>query len=381
MSKEGLLKDIDIYRDEIVNNHIDPFTKINKKQFFEDLEKIKEDTLGKNADEILVSLMKVNAEIGDEHTTIAVDDSKLFPFRCFSFAEGNIIEIADRNDSNCLYKKVVAINHIPISLVIQMISTLLPCKNEGYIKTQSIDFFTSPAILHGLNIIDNKDSVLLTLVDQANDTINTVIKAKQMHDISPIRVIPKQKELRYSNKKNYWYSYNSNKNYFYFKYAKCFDDSANPFSDFEKDFFDKLKLDDPRKIIIDMRDNRGGSEPVLFPFIKDLSVYCIEHIHQVKVYVLIGRETFSSAVLNILDLAHELPIITVGESTGGSINHFGEMKTFKLPDCGLNVSYSTKHFVRKVTMDGPIIPDIFIEETFFNYTNGIDSVLNYIVRK
>ena len=36
--------------------------------------------------------------------------------------------------------------------------------------------------------------------------------------------------------------------------------------------------------------------------------------------------------------------IFIGEPTGGRPNHFGEVKSFNLPNSGLSVRYSTKYF-------------------------------------
>jgi hypothetical protein len=53
---------------------------ISKEQFFAGLQKIKDSAANENPDEILVNLMRVNAEIGDEHTTINyTGNQKLFP--------------------------------------------------------------------------------------------------------------------------------------------------------------------------------------------------------------------------------------------------------------------------------------------------------------
>lgn len=69
--------------------------------------------------------------------------------------------------------------------------------------------------------------------------------------------------------------------------------------------------------------------------------------------------------------------IFVGETTGSSANHYGEVKTFELPNSKLKVAYSTKYFKYSDT-DGPIVPDIFAEPSFSDFMKGIDPALEAI---
>ncbi len=94
-----------------------------------------------------------------------------------------------------------------------------------------------------------------------------------------------------------------------------------------------------------MRYNGGGSSPQGTKFIKDLS-----HLNKInqegKLFVLIGRETFSSAIINTLDFQSKTKAILVGEETGGKASHYGETRSFRLPSSGLKITYSTTLVLR-----------------------------------
>jgi hypothetical protein len=377
LTKQGILKDLDIYKNGIADHHIDPFSDISREQFSQELANIRDDAPNLNAEEMLVALMTVNARIQDEHTNIEFRENTLFPFFCYWFQNDIVITKCDILYQSCQYAKLISVGNVPISDAIKRLSVLLPDKNENAVKLKMPNLLCSPTLLYGTGITNNKDSVVLTLINSANDTITTSIAAKEKNAIISTKYRPQQMPLRYSKKKNYWFQYIPESNYIYFNYSKCTEDPSYPFSDFQAAFFEELKSKDPSKIIIDLRDNGGGNEHILFPFIDELSKSGLNKPH--GIYVLIGRRTFSSALLNVLDIADKMPITTIGESTSGSINHYGEIQSFQLTDCGLTVTYSTKYFRRKENKDGPLEPDISIPETLSDFIMGNDAALDYAV--
>ena len=96
---------------------------------------------------------------------------------------------------------------------------------------------------------------------------------------------------------------------------------------------------------------------------------------------MIGRRTFSSAILNAIDLKKQTPAIFAGEPTGGKPNHYGEVQMFRLPQSGLMVTYSVKYF--RVIEDDPdsLVPDLLIEPRISDYLNKADPVLETVLRK
>jgi len=82
-----------------------------------------------------------------------------------------------------------------------------------------------------------------------------------------------------------------------------------------------------------------------------------------KLFVIIGRKTFSSAVLNTLDFKKHTNAIIVGEETSGKPNHYGEIKSFELPNSKLKVYYSTKYFKHYEKDIETIRPDVIIKTT------------------
>ena len=71
--------------------------------------------------------------------------------------------------------------------------------------------------------------------------------------------------------------------------------------------------------------------------------------------------------------------ILVGEPTGGKPNSYGEVRSFRLPNSGLRVMYSTKYFQMLETDPPAVEPDITVELTAADRFGGHDPVLARIL--
>lgn len=98
-----------------------------------------------------------------------------------------------------------------------------------------------------------------------------------------------------------------------------------------------------------------------------------------RLFVIIGRQTFSSGILNAVALK-KAGAILIGEATGGKPNHYGEVKSFTLPNSNLDVTYSTKYF-KMLSEDTPsLMPDIPAPLTMADYLKGINTPIDTAIR-
>lgn len=84
--------------------------------------------------------------------------------------------------------------------------------------------------------------------------------------------------------------------------------------------------------------------------------------------VIIGRETFSSALLNAYEFKFDTNAEIIGEPSGGKPNCYGEILKFTLPNSRFIVNYSTRYY--KLIEDDTILalyPDINIQESISDY--------------
>lgn len=126
-----------------------------------------------------------------------------------------------------------------------------------------------------------------------------------------------------------------------------------------------------------MRYNGGGNSAQGRKLIEKLAEF-LKKNPQVKTYVVLGRETFSSAVLNAMDFKRLTDAVFVGEETAGKPNHFGEVRSFELPSSKLQVLYSTKYFRRTDQEVSTLAPDVTIKMSFSDLAKGVDPVYEWI---
>ena len=151
------------------------------------------------------------------------------------------------------------------------------------------------------------------------------------------------------------------------------------FDEFEEKVFDALNSKDVDKFVFDIRFNPGGNSYQGKQFIKKLSKYIRDRQPDLKTYAIIGRKTFSSAIINAIEFKMMTKGIFVGEATGGKPNHYGEVRNFKLPNSGLQIYYSTRYFKEVPEDTNTIEPDVAVTSSFEDYAHGIDPALDWII--
>ena len=92
----------------------------------------------------------------------------------------------------------------------------------------------------------------------------------------------------------------------YFAYNSCRDLPDRPLSAFAAGLWDIVRKNPVEKLVIDLRNNGGGDSSILDPFIGELAA-AKEINRKGRLFVIVGRRTFSSAILNALD-PRERPI-------------------------------------------------------------------------
>jgi hypothetical protein len=114
------------------------------------------------------------------------------------------------------------------------------------------------------------------------------------------------------------------------------------------EFFDKVfTFADARQVerfILDIRRNGGGNgylnQPIIHGLIKR------DRINQPgKLFTIIGRATFSAAMMLTDDLEKHTKTLFVGEPTGASPNMYGDAEKIVLPNSGLEIWASALHWI------------------------------------
>ena len=163
----------------------------------------------------------------------------------------------------------------------------------------------------------NKDLTKLNLeFGNQKTTINSIPRKEYVS-------IRNRNLLRYSKNKNYWFDYQKDRKLLYINYSKCNEIKDYPFSQFSEDVFKVISTEEVNKVVIDLRDNGGGNSAIIKPLLEKLKTSNLNNKN--SLYVLIGKITFSSALMNAITIKKDFKSTLVGEPTSGNINHYGEV--------------------------------------------------------
>jgi len=375
-------EDIEYLRKELPKKHKNPFSIITKEEFDKKLSSLYNSVDKLNNDQIFIELGKIISSIGDGHTTINYWDGKSYPLEFYMFNDEIYIINADKTLQEIMYSKVVSIDGVGYKDIIAELTQQISYENESWLK-QALPERIMPAFLYGLGIA--KDKKTSTFKVEKNGEIKdfevTILpygKAYLGTDKADDKITGKYNEY-------YNYKYIEDKNVFYFEYNVCSEKGQGGFKAFNSKMFKDIESKSIKKIVIDLRANSGGNSEVLNPFTDELKTY-IKDNKDVKVYVLVGRETFSSGMFAIFRIKEAVPnAIYIGEPSGGAIDCYGDIRSFNLPNSELPVQYSTKYFEFSKVFDYKInemnafIPDILLSPSIDDYINGRDIVLEYVL--
>ncbi|HQY85555.1 MAG TPA: S41 family peptidase, partial [Ilumatobacteraceae bacterium] len=131
------------------------------------------------------------------------------------------------------------------------------------------------------------------------------------------------------------------------------------------------------RLVVDLRYNPGGNVREYAPLLSVLTTNPTLAAPR-SLVVLIGRQTFSAAVLLATELDNLTNAVFVGEPTGGSPNLYADPSPLTLPNSGIVVNVSSEFFEAGGLSDprDAIAPDIAVTVGLDDFLAGRDPVLD-----
>ena len=363
--------------------HIDPYFKINEADFQQSVIELADQTPNLNDEQIIVEMMRIVASIGDGHTRTYPQANPVnfvsLPLEMMWLDDGLIVTASSPEYIQAVGAKVIQIGDHPIEEVYEAVKPLIPADNDMQLLNESPALISMPAILYGLNLIPQKDRVTFGFEDQDGSQFNLELGPASSESepfVSIYERVGIQTPLYEQDRQSfYWYRRLPESNAVYVQYNVCNEQKDKPFQSFVNEVFELVDSDPETRLVLDVRFNGGGNEAILFPFIEAIKARPSLNTTG-RLFVIIGRGTYSSALQNAISLSLETNAILVGEPTGGKPNHYGEVRSFRLPNVGLRVQYSTRYWLN-YPGDDPLTlePDITAVVTIADLLAGRDPAL------
>lgn len=374
LTKADYLADLQYLKDTLPKRHINLFAKITKQAFDQKIDELSANLQQPDPESFTTSLYALMVAIGDEHTHIEPVFTKVLPLKFNTFTEGIFVTATDQANSSILLYQLKGINGHPTDDIIKRCRAIVQNSNPSLFEVGLMSCLNNPAILKGLGIINTIQEAKFELAapnGKVSEHLITSADAKSTAEL--VLNGPDNGMLSLKKNGNYWYAYDAAKHTLYVNYNRCAEQEGKPFEAFNKELFEVITKKKPARVVLDLRYNSGGNSAILQPFIDSVSASYLNR--KDKFFVLIGKQTFSSALMNAVKLKRTTQATLIGQPTSGSVNHYGELRGFRLPHTKMIIGYSTRYWETWPGYDGPLKPDVNVTYSISNFRKGIDEAL------
>ncbi|MEM7315314.1 MAG: hypothetical protein AAF497_19410, partial [Planctomycetota bacterium] len=369
--------DLMFVAEELPKRHVNLYHTVSKEVFQKDIKSLiaKSDSL--KPYEIEAELSRIIASVGEGHTALVpnIQSAHFLPVQFQAFKDGMFITRTSPELKEAFGGKVRAFGKMSLKNAANRARAYVSHDNKWHYRVQAPGILGRGEMLAVIGAWDSPTGGTVTY--EKNGKSHTLdLTAIPYDEIKTMQWTTREaKPPLYEQKLQFdhWNDWLAESKTLYFKYNRC--KNAAAFNKLTNGTAGFIQQNDVAKFVLDLRGNSGGDSRIFQPLLTYLSQH--PHLnHPNRLFVIIGPQTFSSALMNAIQMQQRTKATLVGEPTGGKPNHYGEIRTLTLPNCQWNVMYSTRQFQlakdKKVTT---LSPAKTIKTTFADWAAGRDPVL------
>ena len=370
------------------------FKKTTAEEFDAEVDKLHREIPDLQEHEIFAGLARIVSSFQYGHTTIGFRGSPVkyhrLPVNLYWFNDGIYIEGVHKDYEGALGAKVLKVEGVPIEEALATIRPVTPAENDQFFKAHGLTFLCIPEVLHAQGVTKTlKNTITLTLEKDGKvvDQAFTAVEAHDFHNDYGFTKPGSEWLASRDNSKTPYYLKDLDKIYYfeylpehktvYVRHSQIQDDPEEAIPAFYERVFDFIEKNDVERLVLDVRLNGGGNnyknKPVVTGIIRT------EKINQPgKLFVIIGRRTFSACQNLVNELDNYTNAIFVGEPTAENINFYGDNNRVELPNSKVPVYLSFAWWQDKPQWEnGPwLAPQIAADMSFDDYRSNRDPVLD-----
>ena len=411
---ENTIKDVENFLKE---NHI-IFNNTSREEFSEECDKFIKNKKEHTIIDTLVDLKLIISSLKQGHLGLESNYfTEILPIKLSEFSDGVYITTSYKNDIDILGSKLLGINDISITEVESKLFKYAYGENKNFRHISSIgnlvilDMLKRENIVKGQKIklklkkngkIFYKNINIYKIEDWQYGKIDSdysgmyFVDVKKMYDkINQVyyRTIIPLRKINLTEKN--FYTESRNKDLIIY-YNSCKDNAEFDMYNFSREINEKLHINKPEKIVIDLRFNPGGLSELYSKILKEIELYQIKNPNT-KIKVLISNKSYSAAGLATIETIRTLDNVeiiggdsgfTIKTTTGvDSLFYIKNLKTY----CQYAARFIEvqnyqkqdvfKHNYKNYDYEGDMLtPDFYAEQSFADYMIGNDPAMNYALR-
>ena len=367
----GWRADVDLVATELPRRHPAPFARVSEADFTRAVDALRRDLPRLTEDERVVGLARLVAMIGDAHTTLALPPGRAgaYPITFGWFTDGLVVIDGGAAVRAAIGWRLVDVGGVPVEAAIDRLSSTVGWQAEGHRRAEVAPRLAMPVYLRGTGLAPATGPVTFGLVDSAG--------VRRALDVEPggwrPEPLPADRQPLYRQRPQayYWSRWLDGPRAVYVQYNRCAEAPDLSMAAFTSAVMAQLDRVPDARLVVDLRWNGGGNSEVLKPF---LAAIAARPALRGRLFALISRYTFSSALMNAIDL-DRLGAVLVGEPAGSPASHPGEVHSLPLPAFGLVLHHSTRLFTYEGYDAPALAPDVTVELSSTDWLTGRDPVL------
>ena len=389
-------EDVRLLGNSIASIHPDPFRSISEKRFRSEVDSLARQAPNLRPNELLVGLLRITALLGPRngHTGIfPLDPAQehelhLFPLRLYDFRDG-VFVVDEAGDNGLIGARLVAVDGVPIARVLDRIRPLVPHDNPSNLRGSAPHYLLVAEVLDGLGLVDGVGQAAFTFERAGGERADVMLApltagayrtafADALYGHYPA-ILPRAPRPLYlaSSGKRLWARTLAGGRAVYIGYNLVVPPAPAVLRKIDR----LVRGESVRRVIVDLRLNGGGDNTTYGPLTTLLGSPRVDR--RGRLYLLIGRATFSAAANFAAEIDRDTHAIFVGEPTGGGVETYGDSYPVLLPTTGLYVRIATRYHDRR---RGPkdrrlaVEPDVRIDLTSAEYFAHCDPVLERVLK-
>ena len=385
LSAEQWREDLQYFSRELEKRHKNLFHTVSREDFARAVRRLDSAVPSLQPHQIIVRLHQLAALVGDGHTGVHTPSYfSIYPIAVYWFGSELRVTAATPEYQRALGTRVTQIGGKPIAEVETLVRTMFPSasnENEWYAMSTSPAFIVRPEVLHALGVVTDRAKATWGFEDDQGSRFSLDLVPAILPPAGPGGVVipglrpvsPTPPLFRQRPTERLWYTWIPETKTVYVNwrgYQSLGENARNLFR-----FIDSTGAE---RLVIDIRQNGGGD---FFEGRKHIIQPLLQHaLNQAgKLYVIIGRRTYSAAMVNAIDFKKMTRAVLVGEPVGERPNSYSENDEMTLPNSKLVVSYSTRYY-KFLDQDVPaFLPDVRIDPSWPEWRAGRDPVLEWIL--
>ena len=401
LSDQQWMADIRQLADAIKEIHFKPFHIVSEETFDTAVEDLLQALPTLTDKEIVVGLTEIVAHIRDGHTRLHIPrlypelallaelghsgtpppkiESLRFhqsPVRFDLFSDGLYVVGATPEHRRLIGQRVVGFDRTSVEKAIERVRSVSFFENDSRAMLMAPDRLALPEVTRILGISESDEAVTLTTLATDGTGSATALETLTADGSPFVSGTPEPAPTWLANRDAYrWYRVMPDDDAIYVQINEFEENPVAPYGDFVAETLAAAREAGVSRYVVDLRHNSGGIGAWVTPFVTGLAGS--EYDEYGRLFVLVGRTTFSAAQFFMHKFEEFTYAMFVGEPSGAKPSHFGDARRVVLENSGLSARISTIYWHSWLANDfrDAIQPHISAPMSSADYFAGRDPAL------